>query len=174
VTTRITNIHQVTVHSSGNPVPAPVEKATGVFGVGVPSGDSEAEPYEGMLVRFRNAAISNRAPYFSDSTIYGINDGSGELWVHQDGTNTFTNDEKDTVTNPTWTVMHVGDTLRSITGLMHFSTNQYKLVPRSNADFDLVIVGVEQLPDLPSATLSTRITRIRLIRQRKSDIRFQR
>jgi hypothetical protein len=150
VTTRITNIHAAAVHSSGNPIPLPVDKSTGTFGVGVPSGDRNAEPYEGMLVRFRNAVISNRAPYFSDSTIYGINDGSGELWVHQDGANTFTNDAKDTVTHPTWTVLHVGDTLRSITGLIHFSTNQYKLVPRTNADFDLSTVGVEELPGLPT------------------------
>lgn len=150
VTTRITNIHAATIHSSGNPIPAPVDLSTGTFGYGVPSGDKNAEPYEGMLVRFKNAVVGPRAPYFSDSTIYAINDGSGELWVHQDGTNTFTNNPQDTVTNPTWTVLHVGDTLRSVTGLMHFSTNQYKLVPRSNADFDLITTGVEGLPGLPS------------------------
>ncbi|HTY60467.1 MAG TPA: hypothetical protein VMF59_16710, partial [Bacteroidota bacterium] len=72
VTTRISGIHNPIVRTSGNPIPAAVAKATSVFGPSVASGNANAEPYEGMLVKFTNAKVTNLYPYFSDATWYEI------------------------------------------------------------------------------------------------------
>jgi len=137
-TTRIANVqHPVTVHSPGRPVPEPVVKTTGVFGPGVASGDPNAEPYEGMLVRSNNVTVTNIYPYFADPTQYEINDGTGGVIVHRDGTNTFTNVPADSI-DPTWHVLREGSTISHIIGVIHYSANRYKFVPRSNADFGTV------------------------------------
>ena len=142
VTTRISGIHGPIVRTTGNPIPAAVSKATSVFGSSVANGNSGAEPYEGMLVKFTNPKVTNLAPYFSDATWYEINDGSGAVWVHRDGRNSYTNIAADTATHPTWKVLKVGDKISTLTGIIHFSVNRYKLVPRTDADFG-TITGIE-------------------------------
>lgn len=140
VTTRISGIDSVFVHSHSNPVPASVEKTTGTFGPAAANGDPNAEPYEGMLVRFTNVAVTDTNPYFANATIYEISDGSGGVWVHRDGTNRYTNQAGD-VTDESWHLLQLGDQFTSITGIIHFSANRYKFVPRSNADF-MPVTGV--------------------------------
>ena len=141
VTTRLADIQPpIIVHSSANPVPLPVDKTTGTFGPAAGNGDPNAEPYEGMLVRFTHVTVTDIYPYFSDPTQYEISDGTGGVWVHRDGTNTFTNVPADSV-DSRWHVLRVGDTLSTVTGVIHFSVNRYKFVPRSNADFP-TITGV--------------------------------
>jgi len=144
-TTRITNVqYPVTIHSSNNAVPSPVNLTTGTFGPRVANGDPNAEPYEGMLVRFNNVQVTNIYPYFSDPTQYEIDDGSGGVWVHRDGTNTFTNVPADSV-DPTWTVLREGNRISYVIGVIHFSANRYKFVPRSNSDFGTV-TGIGETP----------------------------
>jgi hypothetical protein len=140
VTTRISGIHNPIVRTTGNPIPAAVAKATSVFGASVASGNVNAEPYEGMLVKFTNAKVTNLAPYFSDATWYEINDGStgGAVWVQRDGKNSYTNIAADTATHPTWKVLKVGDKISTLTGIIHFSANRYKIVPRTDADFGTI------------------------------------
>ncbi|HEX7571563.1 MAG TPA: T9SS type A sorting domain-containing protein, partial [Bacteroidota bacterium] len=138
VTTRISGITGPIVRTSGNPIPAAVSKATSVFGSSVASGNVNAEPYEGMLVKFTNPKVTNLAPYFSDATWYEINDGTGAVWVHRDGRNSYTNIAADTSTHPTWKVLKVGDKISTLTGILHFSVNRYKLVPRTDADFGTI------------------------------------
>jgi len=148
VTTRISGIHGPVVRSTGNPIPAAVAKATSVFGSSVANGNVNAEPYEGMLVKFTNPKVTNIYPYFSDQTWYEINDGSGAVWVHRDGRNSYTNIAADTATHPTWHVLKVGDKISTLTGIIHYSVNRYKLVPRTDADFG-VITGIEGLQQAP-------------------------
>lgn len=145
VTTRITGIHSPVVLATGRPVPAAVAKATSVFGSSVASGNLNAEPYEGMLVRFTNPKVTNLNPYFSDATWYEINDGSGAVWVHRDGRNSYTNIAADTLTHPTWKALKVNDKISTLTGIIHFSVNRYKLVPRTDADFG-TITGIAPVP----------------------------
>ncbi|HTO93470.1 MAG TPA: hypothetical protein VMM80_03835, partial [Bacteroidota bacterium] len=135
VTTRISRIHNPVVRSNGNPIPAAVSKASNVFGSSVANGNSGAEPYEGMLVKFTNAKVTNVAPYFSDATWYEVNDGSsgGAVWVHRDGRNSYTNIPADTATHPTWKILKVNDKISTLTGIIHYSVNRYKLVPRTDA-----------------------------------------
>ena len=142
VTTRISGIHNPIVRTTGNPIPAAVSKATSVFGSSVASGNVNAEPYEGMLVKFTNPKVTNLAPYFSDATWYEINDGSGAVWVHRDGRNSYTNIAADTSTHPPWKVLKVGDKISTLTGIIHFSVNRYKFVPRTDADFG-TITGID-------------------------------
>ena len=148
VTTRISGIHGPVLRTSGNPIPAPVSKATSVFGSSVAHGNASAEPYAGMLVKFTNPKVTNLNPYFSDDTWYEINDGSGAVWVHRDGKNSYTNIAADTATHPTWHVLHVGDKISTLTGIIHFSVNRYKLVPRTDADFG-TITGIEAPLEAP-------------------------
>ena len=148
VTTKIGNIQSVVIHGSGNPAPAPLVFTTGRFSAAASNGDSLAEPYEGMLVKFLNVTVTDTFPYFSDPSQYEINDGSGALWVHRDGRNTFTNIVADSV-DPTWHVIRQNDLFDSITGIIHFSVNRYKFVPRGNPDFEVpvgVIVRRDVLP----------------------------
>ena len=145
VTTRITGIHSPVVIASGRPIPAAVAKATSVFQASVASGNLNAEPYEGMLVKFTNPKVTSLNPYFSDNTWYEINDGSGAVWVHRDGRNSYTNIAADTLTHPTWKLLKVNDKISTLTGIIHFSVNRYKLVPRTDADFGTV-TGIEPRP----------------------------
>ncbi len=138
VTTRISGIHNPVVRTTGNSIPAAVAKATSVFGSSVASGNVNAEPYEGMLVKFTNPKVTNLNPYFSDATWYEINDGTGAVWVHRDGRNSYTNIAADTSTHPTWKVLKVGDKISTLTGIIHFSVNRYKFVPRTDADFGTI------------------------------------
>ena len=66
--TRLGNITAVVEHTSGNAVPAPVVLTTGAFNVG--NGAPTAEPWEGMLVRFNNVAVTDTNPTFSDPSEY--------------------------------------------------------------------------------------------------------
>jgi hypothetical protein len=140
VTTRIAGIHAPVLLASGRTIPAPVAKATSVFASFVAHGASGAEPYEGMLVKFTKVKVTNLAPYFSDATWYEIGDSAGgnTVWVHRDGKNSYTNIAADTATHPTWKVLKVGDKISTLTGIIHFSVNRYKFVPRTDADFGTI------------------------------------
>jgi len=148
VTTRVTNIHAPTIYTRGNPLPAAVVKTTGTFGPTISSGNKDAEPYEGMLVKFLTVTVTDTFPYFSDPSWYEINDGTGAVWVHRDGTNRYTNWAAEVAANPALKLLSKGNKISEITGLLHFSVNRYKLVPRSDADFGTV-TGIESPADAP-------------------------
>lgn len=134
--TKLQYVTSLTVHSQGNPVPAPVELNTTVFGANVGNGDPVAESYEGMLVRLTNVTINNIYPTFADPTEYEVNDGSGPLLVQQSRMNDFSNIPGDTISGKT--VLKLGDHISSLTGVIYYSFNRYKFVPRNNADFGTV------------------------------------
>jgi hypothetical protein len=147
VTTRISGIHSPVVLAPGRPVPAPVSLRTIVFGSSVASGNAGAEPYEGMLVKFSNVKVTSINPYFSDITWYEINDSttSGFVWVHRDGRNSYTNLAADTIGHPTLRLLKLNDKISTLTGIIHFSVNRYKLVPRTDTDFG-TITGISPVP----------------------------
>jgi hypothetical protein len=147
--TRLGNITSVVKISSGNPEPAPVALHTGNFNVG--NGSPSAEPYEGMLVRFSNVTVTDLNPTYSDPTEYTVNDGTGGVVVQHSGRNRYSNVAADTVFGKT--IFQVGNKIGSLTGIVYYSFNQYKFVPRTDADFvDVVLTSVaEKSREIPSA-----------------------
>jgi hypothetical protein len=141
------------VHATGRPLPAPVTLLTSSFSTGVGNGSISAEPYEGMLVTFRDVVVTNTAPTFADPTEYevGSGDGSQPIIVRRDGKNTYTNLPADTVGYPEVTLLRLGDRLSSLTGIIYYSSRRYNIVPRGNTDFGTVTTDIEILrtDDLP-------------------------
>lgn len=130
--TRIGNASAVTVFSSGNALPSPVVLTTVAFNAS--NGSPTAEPYEGMLVRFNNVTVTDTFPTFADPSEYTINDGSGPVIVRAaDGKSKYSNVRGDTAYGKT--ILRVGDKFSFMQGIIYFSFNQYKFVPRGTTDF---------------------------------------
>jgi len=133
ITTQMYNIDSVALIAHGRPVPAPTLKTTGTFGPSATNGTATAEPYEGMLVEFANVHVSSLAPYYSDPTEYGIDDGTGEVRVRRDGTNNYSNQIADTALG--YQILNLGDKIDTLIGVMYYSANAWKICPRGNSDF---------------------------------------
>ena len=131
---RVTRIYDstVTVLSHSHTLPSPILRKT--VELAVSNGAPTAEPYEGMLVRVQNVAISNIAPTFADSTEFAVDDNSGEMIVQSyEGSAKYSPVGGDTLYGKT--ILHQGDKFSYIQGILYFSFNQYKLVPRNNGDY---------------------------------------
>jgi len=61
-------VHSVTIHSSGNPLPAPVELLP----------DEIGENYEGQLVRINNVMLENPQDFFQGQQNYTLTSGSSQ------------------------------------------------------------------------------------------------
>jgi hypothetical protein len=135
----VTEIFPVTaarIVSQNNPLPQPVVLKTEVFGSGIANGDPGAEPYEGMLVQFRDVTVSNINPTFVDTMEYEVSNSSKAVIVRHDGRNTYSNIPNDTLFG--YTILRQGNTIGSLTGIIYYNNNRYKIVPRTNADFENV------------------------------------
>ena len=121
-----------TVYAHNRPLPAPVDIVTSQWGV-AGNGDAHAEPYEGMLVRIRNAHVSSTLPYFSDPTEYAVADTNVGVDIRQDGLNTYSNQIADTSVGDI--ILSVDDQIDTLIGIGWSSYGKYKIVPRTNADF---------------------------------------
>jgi hypothetical protein len=147
--TSLQGVTSVNVHASGMPEPSPVVSTTGTFAANVGNGTPSAEQYEGMLVRFNNARVSALFPEFNDRREFEIDDGTGALRVLRDGTHNISNDTLDIPFG--FTVLNLNDIITHVTGIIYYSFNKYKFVPRSNTDFG-IITGVEisRNPEVPA------------------------
>lgn len=135
--TRIQNVdNRPVVHTTGNAQPQPVVLSTGTFGPTVGNGTPSAEQYEGMLVRFNNVVVSDIYPVFADPTEFEVTDGSGAIIVRRDGINRYSNVPGDTINGKT--ILRVGDRIASLTGVVYYSFNRYKVVPRKDSDFGAI------------------------------------
>ncbi len=135
--TRIQNVDtRPVIRSTGNPQPQPVVLSTGTFGPTVGNGTPSAEQYEGMLVRFNNLVVSDIYPVFADPTEFEVTDGSGAIVVRRDGINRYSNVPGDTINGKT--IIKLGDRISSLTGVIYYSFNRYKIVPRRDADFGTI------------------------------------
>ncbi len=141
--TRIQNISSVVIHSSGNAVPQPVDVSTAVFGPTIGNGNPGAEQYEGMLVRLTDVTISSIDPVFSDPSEFEVDDASGPVIVRRDGRNNYSNVLADTISGKT--ILKLNDNISTLTGVIYYSFNRYKIVPRTAADYG-VITGIEEIP----------------------------
>jgi len=106
------------------------------------NGDSLAERWEGVLVEYDSVHITNNDPDGPTYSITGpsgsfreycVNDGSGDTRVDDDGSNTFSVDPHDTAFG--FHIMPQGAFIKSLTGIIKYVNSEYKLEPRTNADF---------------------------------------
>ncbi|MBI2428365.1 MAG: T9SS type A sorting domain-containing protein [Ignavibacteriales bacterium] len=131
--TRLANITSGRIVASGKQVPTPLKFKTERFGDAASNGNVDAEPYEGMLVRFDSVEVTSIDPVFSEPTEYWISNSSQAVLVRRDGRNTYSNAPADTLISST--IVRVGDKFTSVTGIVHFSGGRYKVTPRTNADY---------------------------------------
>lgn len=106
--TEIVDLTAFNILSSGNPLPAPVELSTA---------EVSQEDYEGMLVKVNQATCSNADLGFGE---FELNDGSGACRV-DDLYYLFTATEGEDY---------------NVTGPLHFSFDNYKIIPRNEADIE--------------------------------------
>lgn len=134
--TRI-SVSSARVVSKNNPLPEPLVFTTDVFGSGVANGDFGAEPYEGMLVKFNNVTVSDVNPTFAEPTEYEVTNSTKATIVRRDGRNTYSNMPSDSAIG--YTILKVGTKIGSLTGIIYYNNNRYKIEPRTNDDFQNVM-----------------------------------
>jgi len=130
------------VLASGKPVPSPVVVTTGTFGQ-FGNGTTLSEQWEGMVVRINNVTVTNTNPTFGDLTEYEIADGTTPMLARGDGRSRYSNVVGDTTTGKT--ILRAGNQLSYIQGVVWFSFNRYKLVPRGDSDFGVAAPTIPAL-----------------------------
>jgi hypothetical protein len=111
--TEITNITDFETVSSGNDLPAAVELTTGFIG-------TSGEPYEGCLVSITNAACTNTDLGFGDAY---FDDGTGDCMI----------DDMLYTPDPAWVLGEY----YSVTGVLTYTYEEYKIEPSSAADVSI-------------------------------------
>jgi hypothetical protein len=80
-----------------------------------------------------------------------VNDGSGGVVVQRSGKYNYSNVPSDSTLGKT--ILRVGNKIGFLTGIVYYSFNQYKFVPRTDGDFlNVVLTGVGDQPgsDVPA------------------------
>ncbi|MDI6768006.1 MAG: T9SS type A sorting domain-containing protein [Bacteroidota bacterium] len=134
--TNLFGISSAQVHTTGNPVPTPPVVPVRDIGFGVGNGTPSAEKWEGMVVQLNDVVVTSIDPTFVDWSEYEVNDGTGSVTIRRDGKNRYSNLLADTIGG--YQILKIGDRISYLRGILHYSARQYKLVPRSNADFGTV------------------------------------
>jgi hypothetical protein len=134
--TRIESVTKCRVVAKGKPVPAPTPMLTDVFGQGTTTG----EKFEGMLVSFNNVVVTDVAPVYTELNEFEVSNGTKAIIVRSDGKNRYSNLLADTALGAT--ILPVGTRIGTLTGLIYYSGQRYKVVPRTNADFANVVTSV--------------------------------
>ncbi len=97
-----------------------------------------AEDYEGMLLKYENLkVIAKSADGNSNFGEILVEDASGKTRVElNDGAHSFHNGWDPSFADSTNLIeINEGDTFGSITGVLYYSFNNFKLIPRKNDDF---------------------------------------
>jgi hypothetical protein len=97
-----------------------------------------------MLVRLTDVLLTDLNPTFSDPTEFTVNDNSGGVVVQRSGKYNYSNVPADSASGKI--ILPLGTRISSLTGILYYSFNQYKFVPRTDADFAGVVTGVEDEP----------------------------
>lgn len=138
--TRLQGLSNVVVRSTGNPLPAPIVLPTSTFGAGVGNGTPSAEQWEGMLIQFNNVTVTDSTPTFQEIYEFAVNDGSGQVLIRRDGKHQYTTTTQDPT--PGLVLIPQGSHISYLRGIVYYSGNYYKIVPRDNSDFG-TITGVD-------------------------------
>lgn len=152
--TRIENLTNVVINSTGNPLPDPLEITTDLVATSS-SGSLPAESYEGVLVAYSNVTVIDEN---ADGNV-GPDQGSGgsrnfgEIIIADDsnigtrvelqqGNNDYHNFWDSSLENEPIRIQ-TGNSFDKIIGIQYFSFSNYKLVPRTNNDFEGMTTSVE-------------------------------
>jgi predicted extracellular nuclease len=102
----------IVVHSTGHPLPAAEVVTTDeVYQA------ATAEQWEGVLVRVEDVTVTSAPNQYGEWT---VDDGSGDAVINDLGSYTYT--------------PQVGNFLSSITGVLNYSYDEYKIEPRDDGD----------------------------------------
>ena len=142
--TRLQNVDSLFIIKHGATLPQPVNVLTGSLGTRA-NGDPTAEQWESMVVSVNNVTITDVSPTgFADLTEMEIDDGSGRLILRMaEGKHQFSNVVGDVAIGKT--ILKVGDKFSYVRGILWYSFNKYKIVPRTDADFGTRTTGVTTL-----------------------------
>jgi len=110
--TQVSGIVEYIENSTGNTLPYPLVITTGV---------TNPEQYEGVLVTIENAECTNNNPGNDEVE---MNDGSGAIIVD------------DYIYDYTDTVAFTKSNIYRITGVMYYSSGDYKIIPRNVNDIE--------------------------------------
>ncbi len=118
--TEIKNVTDITIVSSGNPLPQPVVLTTNEV--------ATSEAYEGVLVRVQNVTV---AIGLDDHSQWYVTDGSGNCQIDDNIFNL-----QDAGIN-----IAVGDSWGSITGVVDYAYDEFSINPRSAEDLSTTPVS---------------------------------
>jgi len=118
--TELTSISNITVLNTGNTLPNPTTISTS---------DANSEDYEGVLINVTNA----------EATAVGATLGFG-LWEMNDGSGALKGDDDMFA----YHLQATQGTNYNVTGIGHYSFDDYKILPRKSSDVAL-FVGIDEL-----------------------------
>ncbi len=147
--TILTDIDEnVEVLSSGNAM-EPIVLSTTDF-AGKSAGEEPAEQWESMLVEFRNVVVVDTNADKQRGRNYGeflvadsdkVQDPNAWMRVETDDGNTSLTTYKDM---PDRIIPPIGARFPFLRGIMYYSFGNYKLVPRKDSDYELVVTSVAE------------------------------
>jgi hypothetical protein len=150
----------VQVHPSGNALPDPMPISTATINQ-MTSGETDAEQWEGVLVKYENITVTNENPdgdpgpdpgsgalrNFGDILVADVSDTNTRVGL-QYGTHQYHNYWTDSLA--TYPIRIIGgDTFDAITGVLWFGFGDYRLLPRKDDDFVGHTTGTEEEIGLP-------------------------
>ncbi len=146
--TAIDSLTNITVNSSGNPLPNPVILSTSDIAT-KSNGTVDAEKWESVLIGYKNVTVTDDnadggANNFGEMF---VSDNSGDTRVElQDGNHSYHNNWDTTFnSNSNYIRVLTGSTFTELDGILFYSFSNYKLVPRKNDDFKGFVTDVEKL-----------------------------
>ena len=146
--TNITGINSaanITVNTNGNPLPAPEAISTSDINFKT-SGTISAEQWESVLIKYSNVAVTDEnADGAAGPNVANVNSNFGEILIAdsslintrvelQDGNHQYHNFWDASLEFVPTRVM-VADVMDELIGIMYYSFGNYKLIPRTDADF---------------------------------------
>jgi len=103
------------IFSNNNPLPSIITLSTSDIGLG----SSTAEPYESVLIQVNNVTVTDDS--FGDGE-WLVDDGSGACRIDDEAENLL------------YRVPEIGTEISSITGILNYSDNNFKIEPRYRLD----------------------------------------
>ncbi|RKY97700.1 MAG: hypothetical protein DRQ13_04390, partial [Ignavibacteriae bacterium] len=147
----VDNPSNITIHSELNPLPEPEALFPATIDL-LSNGSIQAEQWESVLIEYHDIIVTDENADGDADSLFWISN-FGEMLVAeitdpdlietrielQDGTHSYHNFwEEGLDTIPGLIRLETEDTLEVIRGILFFSNENYKLIPRKDDDFDII------------------------------------